>query len=123
MGAGARISVLTAVEVFMRGVSVVVGGVALVIAVGGCATSPGAHARWHTGWDKSGMTGEEFERDVRACDREANRVAAMEPGHRAQPPGGARSTAPGPMAAQRQIEHERAYADCMKSKGYTATRK
>jgi hypothetical protein len=71
------------------------------------------------------MTGEEFERDVRDCDREANRVAAMEPGHRApqQPPGGARSTAPGPMAGQRQIEHERAYTDCMKSKGYTATRK
>ena len=71
MGAGARISVLTAVEVL------IVGGVALVIAVGGCATSPGAHARWHTGWDRSGMTGEEFERDVRDCDREANRVAAM----------------------------------------------
>jgi hypothetical protein len=27
------------------------------------------------------------------------------------------------MAGQRQIEHERAYTDCMKSKGYTATRK
>jgi hypothetical protein len=27
------------------------------------------------------------------------------------------------MAAQRQIEHERAYTDCMKSKGYTQTQK
>jgi hypothetical protein len=48
----------------------------------------------------------------------------MEPGHRAgqQSPGGARGTGPGPMASQRQSEHERAYADCMKGKGYTATR-
>jgi hypothetical protein len=109
----------------MRQAALVVGGVVLVLAISGCKTAPGAHARWHTGWDKAEMTGEEFERDVRDCDREANRVAAMEPGHRAgqQSPGGARGTGPGPMASQRQIEHERAYADCMKGKGYTATRK
>jgi hypothetical protein len=70
------------------------------------------------------MTGEAFEQDVRDCDRTANKVAAMEPGHRAPATtGGARATAPGPMAAQRQIEHERAYAECMKTKGYTQTPK
>jgi hypothetical protein len=71
--------------------------------------------RWHTGCDKPGMTGEGFEVDVRGCDREANRVAALEPGHRApQQPGGARTMGPGPLAA--------AYPECMKSKGYTATK-
>jgi hypothetical protein len=109
----------------MKVVSVMFAGIAVALLVGGCATAPGAHARWHTGWSKPGMTGEAFELDVRDCDRTANKVAAMEPGHRApqSAPGGARSAGPGPMAAQRQIEHERAYADCMKSKGYTETRK
>jgi hypothetical protein len=101
----------------------VTGGLTVVLLIAtGCATRPGAHARWHTGWDKPGMTGTQFELDVRDCDRTANRVAAMEPGHRApQMPGGARATGPGPLAAQRQQEHERAYADCMKGKGYTQT--
>jgi hypothetical protein len=68
------------------------------------------------------MTGAQFEADVRDCDRTANRVAAMEPGHRApQTAGGARATGPGPMAAQRQMEHERAYTECMKGKAYTQT--
>ncbi len=108
----------------MKAGSALVSSVAVVLVVGGCATAPGAHARWHTGWMKPGMTGEAFELDVRDCDRTANRVAAMEPGHRApQTAGGARATAPGPMAAQRQIEHERAYMDCMKGKGYTQTPK
>lgn len=108
----------------MKAVSTLVGVVSVAVAVAGCATAPGAHARWHTGWEKPGMTGEAFELDVRDCDRTANRVAAMEPGHRAPgAPGGARATAPGPMASQRQIEHERAYTDCMKSKGYTQTPK
>jgi hypothetical protein len=109
----------------MKAISVVVGGIAMALVAGGCATAPGAHARWHTGWAKPGMTGEAFELDVRDCDREANRVAAMEPGHRApqQPAGGARTTGPGPMASQRQVEHERAYSDCMRNKGYTATQK
>jgi len=69
------------------------------------------------------MTGEAFEIDVRACDREANRVAALEPGHRApQQPGVARTTGPGPLTRQRQIEQESAYSACMNSKGYTATK-
>ena len=97
----------------MRHAALVVGGIALAMVISGCRTAPGAHARWHTGWDKAGMTGEEFERDVRDCDRQANRVAAMEPGHRAgqQPPGGARATGPSPMASQRQMEHERGGID------------
>ena len=107
----------------MRTVSVLTGGLAVLVLVAtGCATRPGAHARWHTGWEKAGMTGEAFELDVRDCDRVANRVAAMEPGHRApSAPGGARPTTPGSLPAQRQTEHERAYADCMKGKGYTQT--
>ena len=110
----------------MKTVSALAGSVAVaLLVVGGCATEPGAHARWHTGWTKPGMTGDAFELDVRDCDRTANRVAAMEPGHRApQAPGGARAaTTPSAMASQRQIEHERAYTDCMKSKGYTQTPK
>lgn len=94
---------------------------ALTVATAGCATAPGAHARWHTGWEKPGMTGEAFEVDVRECDREAMRVAAGEPGHRAgvSRPGGTRATGPGPLEGLRQAEHEQAYADCMKGKGYT----
>lgn len=109
----------------MKAVSAVVGSVAMALAVGGCATAPGAHARWHTGWEKAGMTGETFEADVRACDREANRVAAHEPGHHSggagAAPGGARATGASPMASRRQIEHERAYVACMIGKGYTQT--
>jgi hypothetical protein len=41
------------------------------------------HARWHTGSEKAGITGEAFELDVRDCDHIANKVAATEPGHRA----------------------------------------
>ena len=87
----------------MKAVSAMIGVVSLAVVVGGCATAPGAHARWHTGWEKPGMTGEEFELDVRDCDRTANRVAAMEPGHRAPggAAGGARATMPGTMASQR----------------------
>lgn len=104
---------------------VVVGGVVLLALGAGCATRPGAHARWHTGWDKAGMTGEAFEADVRECDRAAMRVAAGQPGHLSTqaPGGGARVMGPGPMAPQRQAEHERAYRDCMRGKGYTATAK
>jgi len=108
----------------MKTVLAVAGGLSmLALTAAGCATAPGAHARWHTGWEKPGMTGEAFELDVRDCDRVANKVAAMEPGHRASmSPGGARTTGAPPMAAQRQAEHERAYSDCMKGKGYTATK-
>jgi hypothetical protein len=109
----------------MKRVSVLTSGlVVLMLTATGCATRPGAHAPWHTGWEKAGMTGEAFELDVRDCDRTANKVAAMEPGHRAPATtGGARATGPGPMAAQRQMEHERAYTGCMKGKGYTQTPK
>ena len=103
----------------MKTASIVAGGLAvLTLAGAGCATRPGAHARWHTGWEKPGMTGEAFELDVRDCDRIANRVAAMEPGHRAPQAPGPRPTGSGPVPGQRQLEHERAYTECMKSKGY-----
>ncbi|HEU5320815.1 MAG TPA: hypothetical protein VFX28_08430 [Methylomirabilota bacterium] len=95
---------------------------ALAILAGGCATAPGAHARWHTGWDKPGMTGVAFEQDVRQCDREADRMMAARPGHQGVASPGPRTAGPGPMAPLRQAEHEQAYASCMKSKGYTATK-
>ncbi len=90
----------------------------LAIAAGGCATAPGAHARWHTGWDKPGMTGEAFEQDVRQCDRTAMQVAAAQPGHQATAPA-PRTAGPASLAPLKQVEHEKAYADCMKGKGYT----
>ena len=68
------------------------------------------------------MTGEAFEADVRACDREAMRVAAAQPGHTGAGSGGPRTVGPGPTAPLRQAEHEKAYADCMKSKGYAANK-
>lgn len=95
---------------------------ALAIVTAGCATAPGAHARWHTGWEKPGMTGEQFVVDVRACDREGNRIAAGEPGHRAVAAPGPRTAGLGPMAPLRQAEHEKAYAECMMTKGYTAAK-
>jgi hypothetical protein len=107
----------------MKVISALFGSVAVALVLGGCATAPGAHARWHTGWMKPNMTGDAFEMDVRDCDRTANKVAALEPGHRAPQAGGARATGPGPMPSLRQSEHEQAYADCMKSKGYTQTPK
>jgi len=55
----------------MRGVFVAIGLVAVVLMIGGCATAPGAHARWHTGWDKPGMTGEAFGR----CADDGTRAA------------------------------------------------
>ena len=84
---------------------VVTGGlVVLSVVAAGCATAPGAHARWHTGWDKPGMTGEAFEADVRACDREAMRVAAAQPGHTGAGSGGPRTVGPGPTAPLRQAD-------------------
>jgi hypothetical protein len=107
----------------MKRIAGVAGGlVVLAFVAGGCATAPGAHARWHTGWDKPGMTGEAFEQDVRACDREANRVMAAEPGHQTAGSPGPRTVGPAPSAPLRQAEHDQAYAACMKSKGYTATK-
>src|SRR5262245_29717847 len=93
----------------------------LAIVAGGCATAPGAHARWHTGWDKPGMTGEAFEQDVRLCDRQAMQVAGAEPGHVTTSPG-PRTAGPAPLAPLKQAEHQKAYADCMKAKGYAETK-
>jgi hypothetical protein len=100
---------------------VTLGLVAVAVTTSSCATAPGAHARWHTGWDKPGMTGEAFEADVRACDREAMGVAAAEPGHQTVGAGGPRTAVP-VAPSLRQAEHEKAYAACMKGKGYTATK-
>jgi hypothetical protein len=58
---------------------------------------------------------------VRACDRTAMQVEASEPGHRGSATAGARTVNP----AQPTIfsdEHEKAYVNCMKGKGYTATK-
>jgi hypothetical protein len=68
------------------------------------------------------MTGEAFERDVRDCDRTANRVAAAEPGHQTAGSAGPRTVGPAPTAPLRQAEHQQAYVECMKSKGYTQTK-
>ena len=69
------------------------------------------------------MSATQFEVDIRECDREANRVAALEPGHRAMPyQGGVRPLGQGALAPERQIEHERAYAACMVGRGYTERR-
>lgn len=103
----------------IRGATAVLG---MLVAFSGCATAPGAHARWHTGWDKPGMTGAAFEQDVRACDRQAMQVAAAQPGHQTAASPRPRTPAPGSPGALRQVEHEAAYADCMKGKGCTATR-
>jgi len=100
-------------------VAIMAGLAVLAAATGGCGTAPGAHARWHTGWDKPGMTGEAFERDVQQCDHVAMQVAGSQPGHQAAGTPGARATGPGPLEPLRQAEHRRAYADCMKGKGYT----
>jgi hypothetical protein len=92
---------------------------AVAAAVGGCATAPEWHAGWHSGWSKPGMTGEAFETDVRDCDAQAMQVAASQPGHRAQATTGVRGGSP-TAPVQRSAEHERAYRECMVSKGYTA---
>jgi hypothetical protein len=93
----------------------------LALTAAGCAATPPWHASWHAGWSKPEMTGEAFEADVRNCDREAMRVAAAEPGHQAVASPGTRSTSP-TAPTQRRAEHEKAYRDCMKAKGYTATK-
>jgi len=105
-----------------RMVATAAGVATLAVVAGGCATATGAHARWHTGWDKPGMTGEAFEQDVRQCDRQAMQVAGAQPGHQSVASPGSRTTGPGSLAPLRQAEHERAYADCMRGKGYTATK-
>ena len=93
----------------------------LAVTAAGCATAPGWHASWHSGWSKAGMTGESFEADVRNCDAQAMRVAAAQPGHQAQAATGVRGANP-TAPVQRSAEHEKAYRDCMIGSGYTATK-
>ena len=98
-------------------------GIVMILAVtgAGCATAPGWHASWHSGWAKAGMTGEAFEADVRDCDAQAMQLAAGQPGHQAQGSTGPRSVNP-TAPVQRSAEHEKAYRACMIGKGYTATK-
>jgi hypothetical protein len=70
---------------------------------------------------QAGMTGETFERDVLACDRTAMKVAAGQPGHEGSATAGARTVNPA-QPTFFSDEHEKAYVDCMKGKGYTATK-
>jgi hypothetical protein len=104
----------------MEGQMKVIAGIFAVAAtLAGCATAPDWHAGWHSGWAKPGMTGEAFEKDVRDCDAQAMHVAAAQPGHRAQGAAGMRGSSP-TAPIERSSEHEKAYRDCMASKGYTA---
>jgi len=98
-----------------------VGITALVLTAAGCAAAPPWHASWHSGWSKPGMTGEAFEQDVRACDLEAMRVAAAQPGHQGSATAGARTVNPAQPTLWSD-EHNKAYTACMKNKGYTATK-
>jgi hypothetical protein len=87
----------------------------------GCSAAAPWHASWHSGWSKPGMTGEVFEQTVRACDREAMRLAAGQPGHQGSAVAGARTVNPA-QPTLRAGEHEKPYVECMKNKGYTPTK-
>jgi hypothetical protein len=67
------------------------------------------------------MTGEAFEHDVRACDRQAMQVSAGQPGHQGSATVGARTVNPTDPTLETS-EHKKAYVECMKSKGYTPTK-
>jgi hypothetical protein len=97
------------------------GATALAIMAAGCSPAASWHASWHSGWSKPGMTGEAFEQDVMACDREAMRVAAGQPGHQGSATAGARTVNPA-QPSFFSAEHQKGYVDCMKSKGYTPTK-
>ena len=99
----------------------VIGIAAVALTAAGCASAAPWHASWHSGWSKPGMTGEVFERDVQACDRTAMQVAAGQPGHQGSGTAGARTVNPA-QPTFFSDEHEKAYIDCMKSKGYTPTK-
>lgn len=90
-----------------------------LVVLGGAACTSGAvvHAGWHLGWTKADLNGDAFERDIRECDREADRLAQAEPGHRATASPGLR-TPPGTAAPVRNLEHARAYEACMMERGY-----
>jgi hypothetical protein len=97
-------------------------GIAVVIlAAAGCSPAASWHASWHSGWSKPGMTGEVFEQDVRACDRQAMAASAGQPGHQGSATAVGRTVNPA-QPTFFSAEHEKAYVDCMKGKGYTATK-
>jgi hypothetical protein len=102
-------------------VKALIGITAVALAAAGCSPAASWHASWHSGWSKPGMTGEVFEQDVRACDRTAMQVAASQPGHRGSATAGTRTVNPA-QPTFFSAEHEKAYVDCMKGKGYTATK-
>jgi hypothetical protein len=97
-------------------------GIAVVIlAAAGCSPAASWHASWHSGWSKPGMTGEVFEQDVRACDRQAMAASAGQPGHQGSATAGGRTVNPA-QPTFFSAEHEKAYTECMRGKGYTATK-
>jgi hypothetical protein len=102
-------------------VKALIGITAVTLAAAGCSPAASWHSSWHSGWSKPGMTGETFERDVLACDRTAMKVAASQPGHQGSATAGARTVNPA-QPTFFSDEHEKAYVDCMKGKGYTATK-
>lgn len=95
--------------------------VVTVLLAAGCAAAAPWHASWHSGWSKPGMTGESFEQDVRACDREAMRASAGQPGHQASATIGARTVNPTDQTVESR-EHKKAYVECMQGKGYVSTK-
>jgi hypothetical protein len=103
-------------------VKALIGIAALAVTAAGCSPAASWHASWHSGWSKPGMTGEVFEQDVRACDRTAMQVAAGQPGHQASATGAGGRTVNPAQPTFFSAEHEKAYADCMRGKGYTATK-
>lgn len=88
------------------------------LAVSACTTGAVLHPGWHLGWTKADLTGDVLERDIRECDREADRLAQAEPGHRATASPSLR-TPPGTAAPVRNVEHARAHETCMKGRGYS----
>lgn len=98
------------------------GIVALALSAAGCSAVTPRHATWHSGWTKPGLTGEVFEQDVRACDRAAIRVGIGQPGlHGSSVTAGGTTPNPAQLSLEAD-EHQKRYAECMKSKGYTSTK-
>jgi len=102
-------------------VKALIGITAVALAAVGCSPAASWHASWHSGWAKPGMTGEVFEQDVRACDRQAMVASAGQSGHQGSATAGARTVNPAQPTLQSD-EHEKAYINCMKGKGYSQTK-
>jgi hypothetical protein len=100
---------------------VLLGATVLALSAAGCSPAASWHASWHSGWSKPDMTGEAFEADVRACDLQAMQTMAGQPGHQGSAMAGARLVNPA-QPTMWSNEHTKAYTECMKSKGYTATK-